>query len=40
MEKREEIKLKIQSSKYSDEEVFSLAKEFDEIKNQRPQIIY
>lgn len=39
MEKREEIKLKIHSSKFSDDEIINLAKEFDEIKNKRPQII-
>lgn len=38
MEKREEIKLKIHSSNFSDDEVFELAKEFDELKNQRPSI--
>lgn len=36
MEKREEIKLKIQTSNFSDEEVIKLAKEFDNLKNQRP----
>ncbi|MBN2479693.1 MAG: DNA primase [Parachlamydiales bacterium] len=39
MEKREEIKLKIHSSKCSDDELLELAKEFDEIKNNRPEII-
>ena len=39
MEKREEIKLKIHSSNFSDEEVLELAKEFDDLKNQRPTIV-
>jgi len=39
MEKREEIKLKIHSSTLSDDEVLTLAKEFDAIKNQRPEVI-
>jgi DNA primase len=38
MEKRENIKLKIHSSNYSDDEVIDLAKEFDNLKNQRPQV--
>ena len=38
MEKREEIKLKIHSSNFSDDEVLELAKEFDDLKNQRPTI--
>ncbi len=39
MEIREEIKLKIHSTSISDEDVINLAKKFDEIKNNRPQII-
>jgi len=39
MEKREEIKLKIHSSNFSDDEILELAKEFDDLKNQRPTII-
>jgi len=39
MEQREEIRLKIQASNLSEEEVISLAKKFDEIKNNRPKII-
>lgn len=39
MESREEIKLKIHSATTSDEDVINLAKKFDEIKNNRPQII-
>jgi len=39
MEKREEIKLKIHSSNYSDDEVIVLAKEFDALKNQRPTVL-
>ncbi|NGX33478.1 MAG: hypothetical protein K1060chlam4_01547, partial [Candidatus Anoxychlamydiales bacterium] len=39
MEKREEIKLKIHSANFSDEEVLELAKEFDDLKNQRPTIV-
>ena len=39
MEKREEIKLKIHSSNYSDDEVIVLAKEFDDLKNQRPTVL-
>jgi len=38
METREEIKLKIHSA-ISDEEAINFAKKFDEIKNNRPQII-
>ncbi len=40
MEKREEIKLKIHSSTCSDDEVFELAKEFDDLKNKRPTIVW
>ncbi|NGX33733.1 MAG: DNA primase [Candidatus Anoxychlamydiales bacterium] len=39
MEKREEIKLKIHSASFSDDEVLELAKEFDDLKNQRPTIV-
>jgi DNA primase len=39
MEAREEIKLKIQNASISDQEALSLAKQFDEIKNNRPQVI-
>jgi len=39
MEQREEIKLKIYSGKCSEEEVLSLAKQFDEIKRARPMVI-
>ncbi|MFA6118574.1 MAG: DNA primase [Parachlamydiales bacterium] len=39
MEKREEIKLKIQSGTLSDDEVLDYAKKFDEIKNNRPKVI-
>ncbi len=39
MEKREEIRQKIQSGTCSDEKAIELAKKFDEIKNQRPEII-
>ena len=35
---REEIKLKIYSGKCSEEEVLELAKRFDEIKRERPQV--
>lgn len=38
MERREEIKIKIQSGKCSDEEVSALAKQFDELKRQHPQV--
>lgn len=38
MELREEIKLKIHSSATSDDEIIALAKQFDEIKNNRPQV--
>jgi DNA primase len=39
MAKREEIKQKIQNSDKNQDEVESLAKEFDKIKNERPQLI-
>lgn len=39
MDLREEIKLKIHNATTSDEEIINLAKKFDEIKNNRPQII-
>jgi DNA primase len=38
MQKREEIRLKIYSGRCSEEEVLSLAKEFDQLKRERPQI--
>ena len=40
MKKREEIKCRIHSGQCSDDEVLLLAKQFDEIKKQRPQIIF
>ena len=39
MEKREAIRMKIQSSQYSDEEVTELAKQFDELKRSPPHVI-
>lgn len=36
MEKREEIKRKIQSGQYSDDDVLELAKEFDQLKRSQP----
>ncbi len=38
LEKRENIRLKIQSGKFSEEEVLKLAKEFDELKKQKPKV--
>ena len=38
MHKREEIKLKIYSGRCSEEEVLSLAKQFDILKRQRPEV--
>lgn len=38
MKKREEIKIKIQSGLLSDDEALALAKEFDEIQKNRPQV--
>jgi len=38
MEKREEIKRRIQSGQCSEEEVFELAKKFDELKKAPPQL--
>ncbi|MCH9632529.1 MAG: DNA primase [Chlamydiae bacterium] len=38
MKKRESIKLKIQSGVLSDDQALELAKEFDEIQKQRPQV--
>jgi DNA primase len=38
MEKREEIKIKIQSGRLSDDEVTILAKEFDDLKNKKPEV--
>jgi DNA primase len=40
MEERENIKIKIQSGKFSDTELLELAKKFDEIKNKRPEIVF
>lgn len=39
MREREEIKLKIYSGKCTEEEVLQLARQFDELKRQRPQVI-
>lgn len=39
MELREEIKLKIHNLATSDEDILKLAKQFDEIKNNRPKVI-
>lgn len=39
MIQREEIKTKIYSGRYSDDEVLALAKQFDQLKKQRPQVI-
>ncbi|HSX14268.1 MAG TPA: DNA primase [Chlamydiales bacterium] len=39
MQQREEIKLKIYSGRCSEEEVLQLAKQFDQIKKERPQIV-
>lgn len=38
MQKREEIKLRIYSGKHTEEEVLSLAKEFDLLKRNRPEV--
>lgn len=38
MRKREEIKIKIQSNQYSEEEVFSLIAQFDELKKSPPKV--
>lgn len=38
MEVREEVKAKIQSAQYSDEEVFEFVKKFDELKRNPPKI--
>ncbi len=38
MHKREEIKLKIYSGRCTEEEVLALAKRFDELKKQRPEV--
>lgn len=40
MQAREDIRIKIQSGKYSDEEVFQLAKEFNELKKNPPSISF
>lgn len=40
MEEREKIKIQIQSGKLSETELLELAKKFDEIKNQRPEISF
>ena len=39
MQQREEIKLKIYSGRCSEEEVLSLAKQFDQLRKERPQVI-
>jgi DNA primase len=39
LEQREDIKMKIHSGKCSDDEVLELAKKFDDIKRQKPQVI-
>ncbi len=39
MEKREEIKMKIQSGQCSDEEVFALVKQFDDLKREPPKVV-
>lgn len=39
MQQREEIKLKIYSGRCSEEEVLNLAKRFDQLKKERPQVI-
>jgi len=39
MERREAIKLKIQSGRLNDEEISALAKEFDELKGAPPQVV-
>lgn len=39
MQKREEIKIKIQSGQYSDEEIASLVRQFDELKRNPPQVV-
>jgi len=38
MQKREEIKLKIYSGRCNEEEVLALAKQFDKLKKERPQV--
>ncbi len=38
LEKRENVRLKIQSGKFSEDEVLDLAREFDDLKNQKPVI--
>ncbi len=38
MKQREEIKVKIQSGRLTDDEAIQLAKEFDEIQKKRPQV--
>jgi DNA primase len=40
MEKREDIKVKIQSGNCSEEEILEFVKKFDEIKNKRPEIVF
>jgi DNA primase len=39
MEQREAIKMKIHSGKYSDEEAVELAKQFDAIKRNPPEVV-
>src|SRR5690606_37396630 len=38
MEQREEVKMKIQSGQSSEEEVFALVKQFDELKREPPKV--
>lgn len=40
MEDRENIKIKIHSGTFSEEELLELAKQFDQIKNKRPEVIF
>lgn len=40
MEDRENIKIKIHSGNFSEEQLLELAKEFDQIKNKRPELIF
>ncbi len=39
MEKREEIKIRIQSGQCSDEEVLNLVKQFDDLKRNPPRVM-
>ena len=40
MEDRENIKIKIHSGSFSEEELLELAKQFDVIKNKRPEVVF